>query len=51
MRRNVSLAKREKGASGMSVWSIVGGVALVAIAAGVIWSFPDLRRYIKISRM
>ncbi len=51
MRRNVSLARREKGSSYMSVWSIVGGVALIAVAAGVIWSFPDIRRYIKMKRM
>ncbi len=51
MQRNVSLAKREKRSSGMGVWSIIGGVALVAVAAGVIRSLPDIRRYIKIKRM
>jgi hypothetical protein len=29
-------------------WKIVGGVALAAVAAGLITNFPDLRRYIKI---
>ncbi len=33
------------------IWSIVGGVALVAIAAVVIVSIPDIKKYIKISTM
>jgi hypothetical protein len=32
-------------------WKIVGGVALAAVAAGLIINFPDLRRYIKIEMM
>jgi hypothetical protein len=35
----------------MNIWSIVGGVALVAVAAAVIVSLPDIKRYIKISTM
>jgi hypothetical protein len=35
----------------MNIWSIVGGVALIAAAAAVIVSLPDIKRYIKISTM
>jgi hypothetical protein len=51
MKRNESLVRRESGSSGITVWSIVGGVALVAMAAAVIVSLPDIKRYIKISTM
>jgi hypothetical protein len=36
---------------GISIWSIVGGAALLAMAAAVIVSIPDIKRYIKISTM
>jgi hypothetical protein len=51
MRRSESLERREKGSSNMNVWAIVGGLALVAAAAAVIVSLPDIKRYIKISTM
>jgi hypothetical protein len=51
MRQNQSLERRERRPSGMNMWSIVGGVALVAMAAAVIVSLPDIKRYIKISTM
>lgn len=35
----------------MSVWKIIGGVALAAVAAAVIVSIPDIKRYIRISTM
>jgi hypothetical protein len=35
----------------VNVWTIVGGLALVAAAAAVIVSLPDIKRYIKISTM
>lgn len=35
----------------MGLWSILGGVALVAVAAVVVVSIPDIKRYIKISTM
>jgi hypothetical protein len=35
----------------MTIWSIVGGAVLVAAAAAVIVSLPDIKRYIKISTM
>lgn len=51
MKLNQSLVRRERKSSGMSVWSIIGGVALVAVAAAVIVSIPDIKRYIRISTM
>ena len=51
MKRSESLQRREKGSSSMNVWTIVGGLALVAAAAAVIVSLPDIKRYIKISTM
>ncbi|MDT5122183.1 MAG: hypothetical protein QOC96_1665 [Acidobacteriota bacterium] len=33
------------------LWSIIGGAALVLVAAAVIVSLPDIKRYIKISTM
>lgn len=50
MRRGDSMERRERKSS-MNVWTIVGGLALVAAAAAVIVSLPDIKRYIKISTM
>jgi len=36
---------RKKESSGMGIWSIIGGVARAAVAAVVIRSYPDIRRY------
>lgn len=35
----------------MNMWSIFGGAALLLAAAAVVVSLPDIKRYIKISRM
>ena len=51
MKRSDSLQRREKGSSSMNVWTIVGGLTLVAAAAVVVMSLPDIKRYIKISTM
>jgi len=32
-------------------WKIVGGMALAAVAAGVLASLKDIKRYVKISTM
>lgn len=37
--------------SGHLVWKIVGGAAIALVAAGLITSLNDIRRYIRISRM
>jgi len=50
-RRREAVGQRSGRASGVSVWSIVGGAALVLAAAAVVVSLPDIKRYIKISRM
>jgi hypothetical protein len=50
-RRHESLERRERNSSNMNVWAILGGVAVVAMAVGVIVSLPDIKRYIKISTM
>lgn len=36
---------------GNTAWKIVGGTALALVAAAVIVSLPDIKRYIKISTM
>ena len=51
MTRNKSLERRGKKSSDFRLLSIVGGVALIIVAATVIVSLPDIKRYIKISTM
>ena len=51
MKPNQSLVQKGGRSSGMGIWSIIGGVALAAVAALVIVSIPDIKRYIKISTM
>ncbi len=50
---NERIARREdeESEAGLGVWSIVGGIALLGVAALVISTLPDLKRYLKISRM
>ena len=44
--------RREKESNGgFGVWSVVGGMALLGVTALVFTALPDLKRYIKISRM
>lgn len=42
---------RAQPSSGHLVWKIVGGMALAAVAAGVITSLRDIKRYLRISTM
>lgn len=35
----------------MSIWYVIGGAALAVVAAGVIMSLPDIKRYMKIRDM
>lgn len=57
LREQQELAARERArevcghSSGHLVWKIVGGMALAVVAAGVIASLHDIRRYIRISSM
>lgn len=48
--RTVKSVARKR-SSGINVWSIFGGAALVVLAAAVIVNLPDIKRYIKISSM
>ncbi len=52
-RRDERIARREEdeSAGGLGIWSALGGIALLGVAALVIVTLPDIRRYIKISRM
>lgn len=45
------LETRRKESSGGTFWKVLGGAALVAVAVAVVTSLPDIKRYIKISRM
>jgi len=41
----------ERNSPAVGVGGIVGGLALVGVVALVIFALPDIKRYIKISRM
>ena len=41
----------QKKSSNHLTWKLIGGAALLAVAAGVVVNFPDIKRYIKISTM
>jgi hypothetical protein len=56
LREQQELAARERarevcGHKSHLVWKIVGGMALAVVAAGVVASLNDIKRYIKISTM
>jgi len=51
MQRNEHLEKRERKSSVPGIWSLVGGTALLLVTTVVLLSLPDIKRYIKISRM
>jgi hypothetical protein len=50
-RREGGLQKGNKKCAGVSVWSVVGGVALLAAAFILVKNIPDIRRYIKMEMM
>lgn len=50
-RRDGRMERRGDRPQRVSIWQIVGGIALVGLAAIVIASIPDVKRYIKISTM
>lgn len=43
--------RHEESSTGLGVGSVVGGILLLGVAALVIVSLPDIKRYIKISTM
>jgi hypothetical protein len=51
MKQNQSLERRDRRPTGVSAWSLIGGAALLLAAAAIVVSLPDIKRYIKISRM
>jgi len=52
LERRQPLVRRErKSSGGMGLWSVVGGAALLAVAAMVVVSIPDIQRYMKIRAM
>lgn len=51
VRRDNTSARKNHNSGGLSMWSVVGGAALVALAAAVIVNLSDIKRYIKISTM
>ncbi len=50
-RLSESLEPQTRKSGSMSIWSVFGGAALVVMAAAVLVNLPDIKRYIKISRM
>jgi len=42
---------RNESSAAATAWKVVGGTAVALIAAAVIISLPDIKRYIKISTM
>ncbi|MDQ2746586.1 MAG: hypothetical protein M3T96_04940 [Acidobacteriota bacterium] len=50
--RNHSMENHKcESSAAATAWKIVGGTALALVAAAVIVSLPDIKRYIKISTM
>ena len=51
-RNNQRMSKHQSETSvAATAWKIVGGTALALVAAAVIVSLPDIKRYIRISTM
>jgi hypothetical protein len=46
-----NMRRRRRRTSGISGWSIVGGLAALAVAALIATNLQDIKRYIRISTM
>ncbi len=46
----MKLHECDRGSNGI-VWKLIGSIALAALAVGVIYNLPDIKRYIKITTM
>ncbi len=51
MNTQLNMRKRRRKRSGISGWSIVGGLAALAVATLVATNLQDIKRYIRISMM
>jgi hypothetical protein len=45
------MAYEDGGSAAGLAWKLVGGTAVAVLAAAVLFSLPDIKRYIKMSRM
>lgn len=50
-RENYRATYDDGSSAALTAWKIVGGTALAVVAAAFIFALPDIKRYIKISRM
>lgn len=51
MKRDESLETGRRKSSHVNIWYVVGGATLVLVAATVITSLHDIRRYLRIRSM
>lgn len=51
MKHNESVERERRESSHVNVWYIVGGATLLLVAAGLLTSLHDIRRYLKIRSM
>jgi hypothetical protein len=51
MKEAKAMEKKVRNMTGVGLLSLVGGAALVLVAAAVVAVLPDIKRYIKISTM
>jgi hypothetical protein len=49
-RREMAAYDNGGSAAGLA-WKLVGGTAVALVTAAILFSLPDIKRYIKISRM
>ncbi len=51
MSHHESLVDHDGTSSAFTAWSVICGLAVVAVAMVVVTSIPDIKRYIRISTM
>ncbi len=51
MKQQEGLERSKQTSTGVGLWTIIGGAALIVVAAALVVALPDIRRYIKISTM
>ena len=50
-RRDMKMESRRNGSNDLTIWRVLGGIALIGLAAVLITTLPDIKRYIRISTM